>query len=85
MGRKRRIKKWRAGVPCSSSMKMRGHKSESLCRRYAIGYEAMLREGADKLAAYRRILSRGVVVPLKPTEPSVARFLEPSIAEEILS
>jgi integrase len=42
----------RAGVPRSSSMKMTGHKTESVYRRYAIVDEAMLREGAEKLAAY---------------------------------
>jgi integrase len=42
----------RAGVPRSSSMKMTGHKTESVYRRYAIVDEAMLREGAEKLAAF---------------------------------
>ena len=42
----------RAGVPRSSSMKMTGHKTESVYRRYAIVDEAMLREAAEKLAAY---------------------------------
>jgi hypothetical protein len=31
---------------------MTGHKTESVYRRYAIVDEAMLREGAEKLAAY---------------------------------
>jgi integrase len=43
----------RAGVPRSSSMKMTGHKTESVYRRYAIVDEAMLREGAEKLAAFQ--------------------------------
>jgi integrase len=42
----------RAGVPRSASMKMTGHKTESVYRRYAIVDEAMLREGAAKLAAF---------------------------------
>jgi integrase len=42
----------RAGVPRSASMKMTGHKTESVYRRYAIVDEAMLREGAEKLAAF---------------------------------
>ena len=43
----------RAGVPRSSSMKMTGHKTESVYRRYAIVDEAMLREGAEKLADFQ--------------------------------
>ena len=42
----------RAGVSRSVAMKMIGHKTESIYRRYAIVDEAMLREGAEKLAAY---------------------------------
>jgi len=34
-------------------MKMTGHKTESVYRRYAIVDEAMLRDAADKLAARR--------------------------------
>jgi hypothetical protein len=33
-------------------MKMVGHKTESIYRRYAIVDDAMLREGAAKLAAF---------------------------------
>ena len=33
-------------------MKMTGHKTESVYRRYAIVDDAMLREGTAKLAAY---------------------------------
>ncbi|MCI0548909.1 MAG: site-specific integrase [Candidatus Rokubacteria bacterium] len=40
----------RAGVPRSTAMKMVGHKTESVYRRYAIVDEAMLREGAEKIA-----------------------------------
>jgi integrase len=42
----------RAGVPRSTAMKMTGHKTESVYRRYAIVDEVMLREGSEKLAAY---------------------------------
>lgn len=42
----------RAGVPRSTAMAMVGHKTESIYRRYAIVDEAMLREGALKLASY---------------------------------
>jgi hypothetical protein len=41
----------RAGVPRSAAMKMVGHKTESVYRRYAIVDESMMREGAAKLAA----------------------------------
>ena len=40
----------RAGVPRSVAMKMVGHKTEAIYRRYAIVDEAMLREAAEKLA-----------------------------------
>jgi integrase len=40
----------RAGVPRSTAMKMVGHRTESIYRRYAIVDEAMLREGSEKLA-----------------------------------
>jgi integrase len=40
----------RAGVPRSTAMRMVGHKTEAIYRRYAIVDEAMLREGAEKLA-----------------------------------
>ncbi len=40
----------RAGVPRSAAMKMVGHKTEAIYRRYAIVDEAMLRESAAKLA-----------------------------------
>ena len=40
----------RTGVPRSVAMKMVGHKTEAIYRRYAIVDEAMLREGAEKLA-----------------------------------
>jgi hypothetical protein len=53
-------------------MKMTCHKTEAVYRRQAIVDEAMLREIADKLAAYQSgtKIPRGVVVPFKPTGPS---------------
>jgi len=44
----------RAGVPRSTAMKMVGHKTEAIYRRYAIVDEAMMREGAEKLARYEK-------------------------------
>jgi integrase len=57
----------RAGVPRSAAMAMVGHRTESIYRRYAIADEAMLKEGAIKLAAFHDAeKNRGrKVVPLK--------------------
>src|SRR6266566_327348 len=44
----------RAGVPRSTAMKMVGHRTESIYRRYAIVSEGDLREAAQKLAAIDR-------------------------------
>ena len=41
----------RAGVPRSVAMKLTGHKTEAVYRRYAIVCEADLTEGLKKLAA----------------------------------
>jgi len=57
----------RAGVPRSAAMKMVGHKTEAMYRRYAIADESMLREGAAKLEALLEA-QRGalrVVAPLR--------------------
>jgi integrase len=42
----------RAGVPRSAAMRMTGHKTEAVYRRYAITDSAMLQEAAIKLAAF---------------------------------
>jgi integrase len=41
----------RAGVSRSAAMAMVGHKTESICRRYAIVAESDLRDGAEKIQA----------------------------------
>ncbi|MBV8139346.1 MAG: tyrosine-type recombinase/integrase [Deltaproteobacteria bacterium] len=40
----------RAGVPRSAAMKMSGHQTETVYRRYAIVDEGMMREAAEKLS-----------------------------------
>jgi integrase len=56
----------RAGVPRSAAMAMVGHRTEAIYRRYAIADEAMLKEGALKLAAFHETEknSSSKVVPL---------------------
>ena len=46
----------RAGVPRSAAMKLVGHKTEAIYRRYAIADESMLREAAARLAAFHDAL-----------------------------
>ena len=63
----------RAGVPRSAAMKMVGHKTESVYRRYAIVDEATLREGAARLQSLHDLQgatgwtggASGVAVPCK--------------------
>jgi integrase len=60
----------RAGVPRSSAMKMVGHKTESVYRRYAIADEGMLRDAGTKLDALHQTEkktrpARRSVIPLK--------------------
>ena len=55
----------RAGVPRSTAMKMVGHKTESIYRRYAIVDEAMLKEGAAKLQTLHEAQATAApVIPL---------------------
>lgn len=57
----------RAGVPRSPAMKMTGHKTEAVYRRYAIVDESMMRDAADKLAALHvaDATTERTVIPLK--------------------
>jgi hypothetical protein len=47
-----------AGVPRSVTMKMVGHKTESIYRRYAITDEGMLQDGAKKMDAFLKSQAR---------------------------
>jgi integrase len=60
----------RAGVPRSAAMKMTGHKTESVYRRYAIVDEGMLREAAAKLSQLHQNERETApkVVPLQKAE-----------------
>jgi integrase len=62
----------RAGVPRSVAMKLSGHKTESIYRRYAIVSEADLTEGVRKVAALQASSAGPVrrVVPLTDAEPA---------------
>jgi integrase len=65
----------RAGVPRSTAMKMVGHKTEAIYRRYAIVDEAMLQEGAAKLdrlqaeATRRDEAGSATVTPIRQDAP----------------
>lgn len=65
----------RAGVPRSVAMAMVGHRTESVYRRYAIADEAMLKEGAIKLAAFHESEKNGgrEVVPLKKRKADISK------------
>jgi integrase len=49
----------RAGVSRSAAMKMTGHKTEAVYRRYAIVDSAMLQEAANKLASFHSAEASG--------------------------
>jgi integrase len=65
----------RAGVPRSVAMKLTGHKTEAVYRRYAIVSEGDLADGVAKLAALHQALGAAprAVIPLqKEVAPVVA-------------
>ena len=47
-----------AGVPRTAAMKMVGHKTEAIYRRYAIVDEAMMQSAAEKLGSCTRFSPR---------------------------
>ena len=53
----------RAGVPRSAAMRMTGHKTEAVYRRYAITDSAMLQEAAVKLAIHHAAEEKSQVQP----------------------
>jgi integrase len=53
----------RSGVPRSAAMKMTGHRTEAVYRRYAIVDETMLKEGGVKLAAFHESQSTEAATP----------------------
>jgi integrase len=55
----------RAGVPRSAAMKMTGHLTETVYRRYAIVDEGMMREASEKLAT----LHAGDLTPQRAAAP----------------
>jgi len=63
----------RAGVPRSVAVKLTGHKTEAVYRRYAIVAEADLREGVEKLARLHHTepTQKTKVSPLRHTSGTV--------------
>jgi hypothetical protein len=71
----------RAGVPRSAAMKLVGHKTESIYRRYAITDEAMLQEAGAKLSALHRSLVK--VASKSDGAEAPEQFSEASADEEV--
>src|SRR5262249_43220872 len=71
----------RAGVSRSAAMKLTGHLTESIYRRYAIMDAGMLREAAVKLAAHHALEDRShtmtpgeierIALRVTPNDPSL--------------
>jgi len=70
----------RAGVPRSVAMKLTGHKTEAVYRRYAIVSEGDLAEGVAKLATLHQALAdkaSRTVISLQEVAPVVAPGVQP--------
>jgi len=80
----------RAGVPRSTAMAMVGHRTEAISRRYAIVDEAMLREGAEKLAVFHEAqqpaarVSRSRRAPGAPERDPLRRPVTRPVADDDL-
>jgi hypothetical protein len=68
----------RAGVPRSVGLKLTGHKTEAVYRRYAIATKADLTEGVAKLARLHERLGASIKVQLT-SEPVERRVLLASV------
>jgi hypothetical protein len=67
----------RAGVSRSAAMKLTGHKTEAVYRRYAITDAAMLQEAASKLGAF---LASEVAIIESMAPDHANRAVSPSLA-----
>ena len=63
-----------SGVPRSMAMKLTGHKTESIYRRYAVFSQADLKAGVKKLAAFQEPPQQRKVVGL--AENSIKELLK---------
>lgn len=68
----------RAGVPRSVAMRLTGHRTEAVYRRYAIAAEADLVDGVRKLAALPPASPTPAVVPLPERKGTVGAQSPPS-------
>ncbi len=70
----------RAGVPRSVAMKLTGHKTEAVYRRYAIVSEGDLREGVANLARLQEAGER-TVLPIDQAEKKRSRHISGTVSD----